>query len=1014
MSVETPPPPPPVANNAAGAGPPPPPLPPKHEAPPPPPPDAGPAQQSSAGCYVSRSAAVAMAFAYLLSLLVVGMAVFQWTRPGDAATAAVWAPADPPPAPRRASAPRLPTHVRPTYYRIRLMPFLSPGNFTAAGEVWVWLNCSEAARNVTLNVNELEVELASAALLELPEGAEEGAEQPHGNPVVVRGFSLHSDHQTLTVLLMRELAAGRRYVLHLRYTAHLNDLLQGFYRSSYVDDATGQTRWLASTQFSPTDARRAFPCFDEPSFKARFQLSLARPSHLGTLSNMPLDATEPIEGMPGWWWDHYPATLPMSTYLVAFVESDLVGQVSTLGSSQRKSAITSRDVQFRVWSRRAAAPHTRYAARFGPRALRFLEDYFALPFPLPKQDMVAVPDFGFSAMENWGLITFRESAMLFDANSSTEANKEQVAYVIGHEISHQWFGNLVTPKWWNDLWLKEGFATYMGYKATAYVEPTWRVEHQFINKILHNVFALDALESSHPISVPVDHPDQIRQIFDSISYEKGASLIRMMSHFLGEDTFRSGLSNYLEEFKYSNTQQDDLWESLTTQAHLDGSLPTHVTVDRIMDTWTLQVGYPVVNVMRDYNKNAATISQQIFLLNGEIEIMKNYIMPTWWVPLTFTTQDNPDFNTTRPRFWLENTPSVDIEGLPDENSWILFNLQQTGYYRVNYDNHNWGLLTNEFLHLPDVTRMQLLDDAFNLARAGHLSYAIALNLTKQLSNDEEYLPWAAATPVLGYLKDMLALSPIYGNFKTMVLKTLENLYNKLEFDERASDTHLERLNRVNILEWACNLGQEQCVWHARAKFRLWMSQDNRKITDNPISPNQKAVVYCTAIKYGGNDEWDFAWKKYLSANLGSEKETLLDALGCSSQPWLLNRYLNWMLSNDSGIRKQDGPRVFNSVSQNVMGHSLAFNFLRNNWEDILDYYGLAFARVSSMVSSLATYMNTQLQLEELMKFREENAGNLGTTDLAFKQTIEKVKSNIRWMEKSNKEVDEWLKMYISP
>ncbi|XP_069682405.1 aminopeptidase N-like isoform X1 [Periplaneta americana] len=967
-------------------------------------------RHSRKGYFINRKSAALMAVVYIISLVVTGLLVFYCVPQSNCTTPQTEDGAPVPVnrshhvtsiQPKIRSSNRLPNHIIPTHYRIQLVPFILEDNFTTAGEVWIDLECLEAANNVTLNINDIEVYEDAVQVTQLLQ---------KGNLTIQVVDHLYNDvAQTYSVILGQKLIPGESYQLYIKFLGQINDLLQGFYRSSYIDPDTGQKRWLASTQFSPTDARRAFPCFDEPAFKAHFTVSLARPANMTSLSNMPINHTEPMSEIPGWMWDHYDETVPMSTYLVAFIISDLHSLDATM-----ENLATKNNFRFTVWSRKFALPQTSYAAKIGPRILHYLETYFDIPFPLPKQDMVALPDFGFSAMENWGLITFRESALLYDETMSTEINKERVAEIVSHELAHQWFGNLVTPLWWNDLWLKEGFATFIGYQGLHHVEPTWRNKDQFIRDHLQEVFMLDALESSHPISVPVEHTDQIREIFDRVSYSKGASVIRMMNYFLGEDTFKRGLTKYLEVHKYNNARQDDLWQQLTFQAHQDGSLPSYMTVKEIMDTWTLQTGYPVVTVIRNYENHTANISQERFLLSyKDPEIMSKV---TWWVPLTFTTQERPDFNATRPRLWLENVQTTMVDELPGDSSWVLFNIHETGFYRVNYDHTNWRLLTESFQNLSDVTRAQLLDDALNLALSGQLSYQIALDLTSQLITDVEYLPWSAALTALDHLDTMLALTPAYGNFKKIVLGLLDKVYTNLEFEDRPQDSHLDLLNRAKVLSWACRLDHHLCVWNAKNKYHQWMFQEMGPVASGvketeKISPNQKEVVYCTAIKHGGADVWNFAWKKYLSSNVGSDREHLLEALGCTREPWLLNRYLSWITSNTSGIRKQDGPRVFVAVANNVVGHSLAFNFLRDNWDVIQNYYGVAFSSISRMVSAIATYMNTPLQLSQLEKLRDENADQLGTTTQSFQQAIEIVHANVEWMKNSYEAVNEWLEIY---
>lgn len=357
----------------------------------------------------------------------------------------------------------------------------------------------------------------------------------------------------------------------------------------------------------------------------------------------------------------------MSTYLVAFVVCDFVNQTSG---------------NFSVWTRSDAVTSARYALEVGPKILKYLEQFFDIKYPLPKMDMIALPDFSAGAMENWGLITYRETAMLYEENVSANSNKQRVVTVVAHELAHQWFGNLVTPTWWTDLWLNEGFASYMEYLGVDAVEPAWKSMEQFVVNELHNVFSLDALSSSHQISVEVHNPEEINEIFDKISYGKGAAIIRMMDHFLTAEVFKGGLTNYLNEKKYQSADQDDLWRFLTAEARNKGAFDDSLAVKDIMDTWTLQTGFPVVSLTRDYDSNKLEFSQERFIFIepsiNSTGIGTGEEKPLWWIPITFTTLGESNFNNTKPSIWMRAEEKLTLHDMDiPQHDWVIVNVQQT-------------------------------------------------------------------------------------------------------------------------------------------------------------------------------------------------------------------------------------------------------------------------------------------------------------------------------------------------
>ncbi|XP_021941452.1 aminopeptidase N [Zootermopsis nevadensis] len=899
---------------------------------------------------------------------------------------------------------RLPRAVKPDSYKIEIIPFIHEGNFTFSGKVSVVVNATEPTSNITLHFNDIKI-YEDSVTVEEHESVADGSHRPaEGKHILVDRLSNDTARQFFIIHLGQPLSEGKQYRVSMSYLGHLNDMLQGFYRSSYI--VNNQTRWIAATQFQPTDARRAFPCFDEPALKAKFQISIARPRNMTSVSNMPQEReSEQMKDLPDYTWDHYGQSVPMSTYLVAFVVSDF-DHMS--------------DGNFSVWARHEAIQQAEYSLNIGPKILHYYEQYFGIPFPLPKMDMIALPDFAAGAMENWGLITYRETAMLYKQGVSTNSNKQSVATVVSHELAHQWFGNLVTPSWWTDLWLNEGFASYVEYLGVNAVEPSWKILEQFVIFDLQNVFALDALESSHQISIEVGHPDEINEIFDRISYGKGASIIRMMDHFLTTEVFKKGVTKYLNSRKFGSSTQNDLWEALTSQAHVDKVLDSSMSVKEIMDTWTLQTGFPVVIITRDYNTGTVHLKQERFLLRHKTENSTTASPPEgegstlWWIPITFTSVDNPDFNKTQPLFWMKATPTLTLPPLsaaPDQ--WVIFNVQETGFYRANYDLTNWRLLIeylmdrDHFSQIGIINRAQLLDDALNLARAGLLDYATALDVTRYLANELEYLPWKAALNALAYIDSMLIKTGNYDKFKIYLLGLLENLYKHTGFTDNPNDPQLTVYKRVNILSWACSLGHEDCVRNSVLQFQNWRSSPDPD-RSNPISANLKNVVYCTAISVGGQDEWDFAWQRYRKTNVGSEKDILLGALGCSRETWILSRYLDRAVSEKSGIRKQDAARVFAAVASNSVGQPLAYSFLRNKWFRVHEYLGSSLFTISNIVRSCTKRINSPFELSDLMQFASVHHHELGAATRAMEQSLEQAGANVKWMESNYEPIVKWL------
>ncbi|XP_059178196.1 aminopeptidase N-like, partial [Physella acuta] len=706
-----------------------------------------------------------------------------------------------------------------------------------------------------------------------------------------------------------------------------------------------------------------------------------------------------VEGETTYVKDVYEMTPLVSSYLLAFVISDF----------DHKYTYTTNGTLFRTWARKEAIDQVDYSLEIGANLTTYFEDLFNVHYPLPKQDMIAVPDFVSGAMENWGLITYRETSMLHKEGVSNEANRQRVATIVSHEIAHQWFGNLVTPSWWDDLWLNEGFASFGEYLGVDYAHPDWHIFDVMVVSELHTALSYDGLVSSHPVYVPVSHPDEINEIFDTISYSKGSSIIRMMYHFLGHDTFKKGMHRYLKAKEYDAAFHDDLWNALTEQTLADGKA---LNVKEIMDTWTLQMNYPLVTVTV-VSPNKIKVSQKRFLEDYNATDPEIYESPfgyRWNIPITLTTNDNDKFS--QEIFWLwKNETSKEITlpqaNLDVQNGWVLANLDTKGFYRVNYAEKNWEALCKQLLdqheRIPVINRAQIINDAWSLAKSGDIALSTAFKTIDYLHKEKAYAPWYTARRELNYMSSMLSVNSLNGPFQKFMQAKINSSYSYFGFNNSGS-SHSEILARSLVVGLACSYGIQSCVDTALSQFKQWM--DNPK--SNPIDPNFKSTVYCNAISAGGWEEWQFGLRMYTETDMATERSSLLSAMACSRQPWILNHYMGLILEKGSPIRKQDGLTVIIQVASNSVGRPLAWNFFRFHYAEIKEEYSNSVFQWMSIFGSLTRSYNTEFELNELKAFKASNVNNLGTGARNLDQAIETVATNIKWMQVNQKSIQSWL------
>ncbi|XP_023306164.2 aminopeptidase N-like [Lucilia cuprina] len=894
---------------------------------------------------------------------------------------------------------RLPTSIQPDRYKLKVITHLeNPANLTFDGQVSIRFKVLQDTTNITLHSQNLTVDETRIKLKSYDDDQKMDC---------LLSVTQVPEQDYFIIQLCQTLRKGQNYKLKLYFNGVLNEKLHGYYRSSYVVKETNETRWLSVTQFEPAHARAAFPCLDEPEYKAKFVIWLGHHKSLTALSNMPLEKQAPLTGLNDFVWSVFEESVPMSTYLVAYTVNDFAYKQS------EPNAESNNNIMFRTWARPEAIDQCNYASEVGPKVLKYYEDIFGIPFPLKKVDEIAIPDFSAGAMENWGLVTYRETALLFAPNVSSNSNKLRIAQVIAHELAHQWFGNLVTMKWWTDLWLNEGFATYVASLGVQHLSPEWESYNEESLENTLAIFRRDAQLSSHPISQPILNTSQIGERFDSISYKKGSAVLRMLHSILEEQAFFEGVSDYLKKHKYSNAEQDDLWSAFTEKAHSYERIQNEYDMKTIMDSWTLQTGYPLVKVTRDYNSGAVEITQHRFLENKTLtEQQISDKEQCWWVPLSYTTASAKNFKTTTPQNWLEcnaegKSKNLRLDNLAKKDEWVLFNIQLSGVYRVMYDIENWGLL-NETLNSKDFTnihimnRAQLIDDVIWLAWSGYHDYDITFDLLEYLKQEREYLPWRAALEGLSSVNRLLKpFKANYELFKRYMRYIIKPVYyylggvNATTFEDSSSFTKV--LHKSLIAGWACRLEMEDCVQNSIKYFQQWKTSRNPN-TENNIPVDLRPTVYCTAIRHGNHDDWQFLWQRYKESNVATEKRTIIFSLACSRDTKTLANYVDMTYDKTGHIRKQDASYAFSSVARNEVGFPLAKQYFMENIDKLNDYYGPYSNDLGHLLSPLASQIISSEDLNKLSSLIDSKKELFKKSEKSVQSAFETINFNLQWIE----------------
>uniref|UniRef100_A0A8C2WLD5 Aminopeptidase n=1 Tax=Cyclopterus lumpus TaxID=8103 RepID=A0A8C2WLD5_CYCLU len=818
------------------------------------------------------------------------------------------------------------------------------------------LQVTQATNQIVMNCADIDIITASF----VPQGGEE---------INATGFNYQNEDEKVTLSFPSALQKGSG-TLKVDFVGELNDKMKGFYRSKYTA-ATGESRYAAVTQFEATDARRAFPCWDEPAIKATFDIALIVPKDRVALSNMNVIDRKPYPEDENLVEMKFATTPIMSTYLVAFV----IGEYDFV-ESQSSDGIT-----VRVYTPIGKAEQGKFALEVATKTLPFYKDYFNVPYPLPKIDLIAIADF--AAGESL------ETALLIDPKNSCSSSRQWVALVVGHELAHQWFGNLVTMEWWTHLWLNEGFASWIEYLCVDHCFPEYDIWTQFVSADYTRALELDALDSSHAIEVNVGHPSEVDEIFDAISYSKGASVIRMLHNYTGDEDFRKGMNAYLLKFQHKNASTEDLWDCLEQASGKP--------IAAVMSSWTKQMGFPIIEVEEEQvsDDRVLKISQKKFCASGP---HSGEDCPSWMVPVSICTSEDP--KCTKLKVLLDRPEtSITVSGVaPDQ--WVKVNPGTVGFYRIQYSTAMLERLLPGVrdLSLQPVDRLGLQNDLFSLSRAGMISTVEVLKLMEAFVNEPNYTVWSDLSCNLGVLSSLLSHTDFHEEIQEFIRDLFTPIGLELGWDCKPGEGHLDALLRSLVLGKLGKAGHKPTLEEARRRFR-------DHVEGKPVLPaDLRSPVYLTVLKHGDSATLDTMLKLHKQADMQEEKNRIERVLGAISAPDLIQKVLSFALSEE--VRPQDTVSVIGGVAgSSKQGRKAAWKFVKDNWEELYNRYQGGFL-ISRLIKLTVDGFAVDKMAAEVKSFFESHPAP--SAERTVQQCCENINLNVAWLKRDADDISQYL------
>uniref|UniRef100_A0A1A9WGS8 Aminopeptidase n=1 Tax=Glossina brevipalpis TaxID=37001 RepID=A0A1A9WGS8_9MUSC len=888
---------------------------------------------------------------------------------------------------------RLPTEVVPTGYDIHLYPIIEKDSFT--GTVHINISWSQPIKKISLHAHyDLNLNERTLNLLKI------NKDSITESIPILRGDRMI--RKTIYVIYLKNTVQEcSQCVLKIDFEGNIWKSAEGLFKGSYVTGINNEEKHYLATSMRPNNARRLFPCFDEPGFKVPFTVSIARPKSYVILFNTPLTRTEIMNSSSelDYVIDYFEPTPPMSTFTFGFVISQL-NKLKREGTlfMQTQTGLEEQ-MEINLWARQEALADIKDVYEKLYTIYDRLIDYFNVSLPLKKIDVIAIPELDFlHPADCWGLLMFKERDLF-----------KPRYYILTYELIYQWLGSWITPNWWDVSHINKAL---VGFLTTAVIQ---KIDDNRKYDLKYPLSGLYSLYYEFSKRYPHSKITGIKQEMKSYKTEM---ILRMLNYSLSESTFQAGIRNFVADYQYKAYFSNNLWDALTKQAITDGMLDSEYSIGEIATSWITKDRLPMITVDTDFNKNNdLKISQKLYLRERPHDVPEQHLM-LWWIPIVIISQNNLNFNLTKPTIWMKEEREIILSNISSmtENSFVIINPEEIGPFPVNYDSKNWNLLLSFLLkedgrsRIPAYTRAKLIHDAWNLAYAGELSFVTVFNMTLFMKYERTLIVWTPVLTFIDHIGRHIDMSKVHKKFEMYVQTLLTPLYEELHNPEQNSWQNELKTSTERFL---CHAGYKPCIEKAHKNFQLWMESANPDL-DN-VLPNN---YICPVFKWGTIDEWEFGLERVITFpknRTQSERTYLLKTLaGCPQESNKIIRLLNITILEENGnFSANDALLIFSMLTGGSPGYITLYNFLSENWSEIKRKFESKTNLWDNLISAATGQFKTSEGYEMVKTLYNQHKEEFGSATHIIESSLKNIKEEAKWSDENLPVIEEWLDNFLS-